>query len=116
LSAISYHGVFAPNSAERASVTPAKRGKVPGCKGRQPRNEDTPTRCRTSMTWSQGLKRVFGIDIETCAVCGGTLQIIACIEDPVVIEKILAHVAGKDARASPEELPSCQALTQTSLF
>jgi hypothetical protein len=40
------------------------------------------------MTWAQRLKRVFGIDIETCSVCGGAVRIITCIEDPVVIEKI----------------------------
>jgi len=27
--------------------------------------------------WAQRLKRVFGIDIETCSACGGTLRIIA---------------------------------------
>jgi hypothetical protein len=40
------------------------------------------------MTWAQRLKRVFGIDIETCPACGGALRIIACIEDPVVIKTI----------------------------
>jgi len=32
------------------------------------------------------------IDVETCRVCGGTAKVIACIEDPVVIETILAHI------------------------
>ncbi len=40
------------------------------------------------MTWAQRLKRVFGIDIETCLACGGALRIIACIEDPLVTKKI----------------------------
>jgi hypothetical protein len=31
------------------------------------------------------LKRVFGIEIEQCERCGGTLKIIACIETPEVI-------------------------------
>jgi hypothetical protein len=35
---------------------------------------------------------VFKIDIETCEACGGTVKVIASIEDPVVIETILAHV------------------------
>ena len=48
------------------------------------------------MTWVQRLKRVFGIDIETCPACGGAMWIIACIEDPDVVERILAHL---DARA-----------------
>jgi hypothetical protein len=68
------------------------------------------------MTWSRRLKRVFGIDIETCAVCGGTLRIIACIEDPAVIEKILAHIAGKEARVPPKAWPPCRVSPPTSLF
>ena len=44
------------------------------------------------MTWAQRLKRVFGIDIATCRRCGGAVRIIACIEDPVVIEKIFSHL------------------------
>ena len=52
------------------------------------------------MTWAQRLKRVFNIDIETCRECGGAVRIIiACIEDPAVIEKILTHVKEK---AAPE--------------
>ena len=30
-------------------------------------------------------------------------------------EQMLAHIAGKDARAPPEELPSCRAPPQASL-
>jgi hypothetical protein len=33
------------------------------------------------MTWAQRLKRVFGIDIKTCHECGGTVKVIACIDD-----------------------------------
>jgi DNA polymerase II small subunit/DNA polymerase delta subunit B len=43
------------------------------------------------------LKRVLGIDIQTCPACGGTLWIIASVEDPIVIKKILAHLAQKEA-------------------
>jgi hypothetical protein len=35
---------------------------------------------------------VFDIDIEHCPHCGGTLKIIAAIEDPPVIAKILTHL------------------------
>ena len=44
------------------------------------------------MTWAQRLKRVFNIDVETCHVCGGTARVIACIEDRVIIKKILMHL------------------------
>ena len=43
----------------------------------------------------QRLKRVFHIDIERCGVCGGTLRVIACIETPELIERILTHLAAR---------------------
>jgi len=61
------------------------------------------------MTWAQRLKRVFGIDIETCSVCGGAMRIVACIEDPVVIEKILAHLDAKAVAAQASRPPPCRA-------
>ncbi len=48
----------------------------------------------------QRLKRVFGIDIETCPARGGAVRIIACIEDAEVIEKILTHLEAKACRRS----------------
>ena len=51
------------------------------------------------MTWMQRLKRVFAIDIETCPDCGGKLQVIACIEEPWLIAKILGHVRDREAQA-----------------
>jgi len=64
------------------------------------------------MTWAQRLKRVFGIDIETGSPCGGTVRIIACIEDPAIIEKILTHMNANapalDAtRRLPVRAPRC---------
>jgi hypothetical protein len=37
------------------------------------------------------LKRVFGIEIEQFARCGARLKVIASIEEPELIERILAH-------------------------
>ncbi len=58
-----YHGVFAPHSARRA------------------------------MSWAQRLKRVFKLDLSSCENCGGQVRVLACIEDPLVIGQILAHLA-----------------------
>jgi hypothetical protein len=44
------------------------------------------------MTCARRLKRVFRIDIEKCVKCGGAVQIIACIQDPNVIGRILDHL------------------------
>jgi len=106
-----FHGVFAPNCKQRAMVTPAKRGKVIKGKTAQQQPDQTPAERHASMTWAQRLKRVFNIDIETCSECGGDVKIIACIEDPAVIQKILAHL---EANASPVVtalplLPECRA-------
>jgi hypothetical protein len=60
----------------------------------------------------QRLRRVFAIDIETCPACGGTLRVIACIEDPPLIARILGHVRQRELlidstpRAPPDSLPS----------
>ena len=43
------------------------------------------------MTWAQRLKRVFGIDVETCIRCGGKVKIVASVEEPNAIRAILAH-------------------------
>ena len=65
----------------------------------------------------QHLKRVFAIDIETCPDCGGTLRVIACIEDPPLIAKILGHVrshetvAAIQARAPPTQERTALKLT-----
>ena len=61
------------------------------------------------MTWAQRLKRVFGIDLQTCPACGGAMRIIACIEDPVVIEKILTHLDAKAAAGQAARPPPCRA-------
>ena len=91
-----FHGVFAPNCKHRECVVPK----------RKPRHEK-PDEPLAPLTWMQRLKRVFAIDIETCPKCGGTLRVIACIENPDVIATILEHIRVREAattanpRASP---------------
>jgi hypothetical protein len=109
-----FHGVFAPNSAHRAQVTPAKRGKGNKVGTLHATDDPTPAERRAAMTWAQRLKRVFNINIETCKSCGGAVKIvapahpcardisasvhvIACIEDPLIIKKVLTHLDNKTA-------------------
>ena len=80
-----FHGVFAPNCKHRKSVVPKRKP-----------NEEQPNKPLAPMTWTQRLKRVFSIDIETCPKCGGKLRVIACIEDPDIIAKILEHIRTRD--------------------
>jgi hypothetical protein len=52
----------------------------------------------------------FGFDVLACEKCGGRLKLIALIDQPAVIEKILSHLGlstepprARPARAPPEE-------------
>jgi len=103
-----FHGVFAPNSKYRAKVTPARRGNRKKCHSVDD-VEQTPAEKRASMTWAKRLKRVFDIDIETCSECGGDVRIIASIEDPAVIQKILTHLENTASSAATALLPDCRA-------
>jgi len=84
-------------------VTPAKRGK--GNKVNATDEPQAPVERRASMTWAQRRKRLFNIDVETCRECRGTVKVIACIEDPVVIKKILDHLTNKAETTKPKPLP-----------
>ena len=52
---------------------------------------------------------VVGMDIETCQSCGGAERLIACIEDPAVIQKIVDRP--KDETADPSRYPKARATT-----
>ncbi len=112
-----YHGVLAPNHRWRGAVTPAKRGK--GVMRPSDNDVVSPTERHVVMTWAQRLKRVFNIDIEVCSRCGGSVRVIACIEDQDVIDQILAHFREKEkeAPARPLLVPPTRAPPATlSLF
>jgi hypothetical protein len=51
---------------------------------------------------AQRLKPVFGIEIEACARCRSRLKIVASIEEPGVIARILAHRDRSSGRTQPE--------------
>ena len=56
------------------------------------------------------------IDITTCQACDGTLKVIACIEDPLVIRKILDHLDRTKPITRINSLPEPRAPPQASLF
>lgn len=59
---------------------------------------------------------LLNIDIETCRECGGAMKVIACIEDSVVIQKILNHLKEKGEHQETYRLPESRSPPQTSLF
>ena len=62
------------------------------------------------------MKRVFDIDVETCRDCGGSMKVIACIEDPVAINTILAHLRGKGLYRETAGSPESRAPPQQDFF
>lgn len=61
-----------------------------------PEQDRTPAEQQAAIRWAQRLKRIFKVDVETCPNRGGSVKVIASIEDPPIIERILRHLAGKD--------------------
>jgi hypothetical protein len=98
LNLIRFHGVLAPNATLRSMVVPGAPVNVNDSADELDGVSHHSSSAR--MSWARLLKRVFGIDIEHCPHCGGTLKIIAAIEQPAVIAKILAHL-GLPTRAPP---------------
>jgi hypothetical protein len=83
-----YHGVFAPHHRFRAQIVPGKRGRD----GSQAQLQGRAVPRHVAMSWAQRLKRVFGIEIQSCEHCGGAVKIVASIEDPQIISRILEHL------------------------
>jgi ribosomal protein S27E len=109
-----FHGVFAPNSRHRVTITPALRNKT---KQALPTGQEKKrAQKHQSMTWAQRLKRVFNIDIKTCEQCGGAVKVIASIEDPLVVQKILSHLNTKNDEVVELLPPQSRAPPQISLF
>ena len=91
---IRFHGVLAPHAKLRAAIVPSAPEEA--IVHAADHAHDRPAR----MSWARLLKRVFDLDIERCSNCGGSLKIIAAIEEPPVIVRILAHL-GLPTRAPP---------------
>ncbi len=104
---IRFHGVLAPHAKLRAAIVAPAADESTGHAAAD-HAHDRPAR----MSWARLLKRVFNIDIEHCPNCGGTLKIIAAIEAPPVILRILAHLGLPHSRpaalacAASRSLPS----------
>ena len=49
------------------------------------------------------MRRIYEVDPLVCPKCAGPMRMIALIQEPKVIDKILKHLRskGRDARAGP---------------
>lgn len=115
---IRFHGVYAPNSKLPKLITGANKKKVKAKKTGVV-DDQTEVCRRNAMTGARRLKYVFNIDISVCSQCGGKVRVIACIEDPNVINRIPKHLDAKsnnEKQAVAINLPSSRSPSQLALF
>jgi hypothetical protein len=66
----------------------------------------------TSKTWRQLIHKVWEVDPLVCPRCGSEMKIIALIDDPAVIRRILTHLGlwrerkGNERGTAPLEEPA----------
>lgn len=91
-----FHGVLAPHYKYRKQIVPAPKVVAPQLEVVNPQtlalDKLKEKNKKKSISWARLLKRIFNIDVETCSRCGGKVKIIAAIEDPKVIKKILEQL------------------------
>jgi hypothetical protein len=104
---IRFHGVLAPNATLRAQIVPSEPNE------RSATGEVSSASRQARLSWAQLLKGVFEIDMTACAHCGGSVTLMATIEDPAVIAKILAHL-GLPTKAPPRAPAQDGPLFQTA--
>jgi hypothetical protein len=110
-----YHGVLAPNAPWRREVVARaepEASAVDSCPPATPPDEEAaaanPGRTRPKYrAWADLMRRAFEADVLSCPRCGGRMTVLATIEDPAVIHRILTHL-GLSTEAG-EALPAARA-------
>jgi hypothetical protein len=105
-----YYGVLGARSAWRSRLAAsdhARSEEMPPVTMLKPR-VGAPHRPRTNWLWAELMQRSFRFDVLACPRWGNRLELIALIEDPRVIRRILSHLgvpaelsAARPARSPP---------------
>jgi hypothetical protein len=114
-----YRGVLAPNSHWRSRVVAYGRPAIlPESESNQNYRDavDPHPSGPRNYTWADLMRRTFGYDVMACLECGGRMRLIAMIDKPAVIAKILDHLGlpDRDARGplrragAPDTRPSAR--------
>jgi len=110
-----YHGVLAPNAPWRREVVARAEPEAstvepcpPATPADEQREDAKPDGARPRYrAWADLMRRAFETDVLSCPRCGGRMVILATIEDPAVIQRILTHL-GLSMEAG-EALPAARA-------
>jgi len=106
-----FYGIFAPSASLRPLVIPEAEAsgppRHPGCQseGEAPATDPGGTKKKRgyqprNYPWATLMSRVFELDVLACPRCGGRMRILAAIDSPEAIQKILSCL-GLPARNPP---------------
>ena len=111
-----FHGVLGPHYKYRKQIVPAKKEQPQLAIAGPEADRDKPATSAKRISWARLLKRVFNIDISICPKCRGQIRIIAAIEDPKVIKKILEHIDLPSTAPRPMSARGPPASDQSDIF
>ena len=113
---ILYHGVLGARAAWRSLVaqfgtTDGPNTAAESAAADEAHPETADCRHGRNYLWADLMRRSMGLDVVTCPRCGGRLRLIAMIDDPTVVQRVLRHVGlptqipdARPARAPPTEV------------
>jgi hypothetical protein len=101
-----YHGVLAPHARWRPEVVAYHRAERTGAidpseVGISIRRRDSNAERPRYWTWAALMRRAFDLDVLRCPRRAGPMQRIATIEDPAVMQGILADLGLPGTRDGP---------------
>ena len=86
----------------RASVYGAGESRP----GRHRERGGAPPPAARKWSWPELMRHTFGVDVLACARCGNRMRVVATIEDPVVIRRILTHLGLPTEVSAPRPPPA----------
>ena len=106
-----YYGMFAPAASLRPRVIPeveaSSSPRHPGCQSGVEATLSDPGKTKKkhgcqprNYPWATLMARVFELDVLDCTRCGGRMRILAAIDSPDAIQKILTCL-GLPTRGPP---------------
>ena len=97
----------APANAARRVTSPADPV------ANETQTDEAAQRRRHRRLWAQLLRRVYEVDPLTCRQCGYPMRVVAFIQEPAVIRKILAHLERHGGHRYPSRDPPVDLTTPT---
>jgi hypothetical protein len=87
-----YHGVLAPGASWRDEVVVGKGCAREGSEATDAKEKESVVRAPHRYLWAELMRRVFGLDVLRCEVCGAKRRLVSLIMERSVIVRILAHL------------------------